>query len=348
VNLSSDIKDLILLNEGLILPGLGGFVTKYHPAEIRRNSNVFDPPSMEIKFDSRMITDNGLLVSRVAKKNKISEEEARSVVIDYVESLKRDLQEKDTASIDEVGILVKDSSGNLTFKALTGQNYRIQSFGLPEVEVPPFAKPPEIPRRTLPPPVFQPVSKKRIRIPLAAVIVALVLLGAGVVYFTGLFDRYLKPLFVRAEPVVMLSEDNADKIVFGQQVTADEDTLATEVNQQLTVISSKEKALRYEEPKKTEPVQPETSVEITETPVILAPVNQSGEFHIIAGSFLIPGNADRQKNALEKKGYTPQIIRKNDDFFYVALQAFDSKETAMAEMRKLRQELDLPLWVMKR
>jgi len=348
VNLSSDIKDLILLNEGLILPGLGGFVTKYHPAEIRRNSNVFDPPSMEIKFDSRMVTDNGLLVSRVAKKNKISEVEARSVVNDYMESLKRDLQEKGTASIDEVGILVKDSNGNLTFKAPAGQNYRIQSFGLPEVEIPPSAKPPEIPRRTLTPPVVQPVSKKRIRIPLAAVIIALVLLGAGVVYFTGLFDRYLKPLFVNAEPVVMLSDENPEKIVFGQPVTAGEDTIASEVNQQLTSISSKEKALYYGEPDKTEQIQPETSVKITETPITLAPVNQSGEFHIIAGSFLIPGNADRQKNALEKKGYTPQIIRKNDDFFYVALQAFDSKETAIAEMRKLRRELDLPLWVMKR
>ena len=194
MNLASDIKDLILLNEGLILPGLGGFVTKYHPAEIRKNSNVFDPPSMEIRFDSRMVTDNGLLVSHVAKKNRISEAAARSVVNEYIEGLKKELLEKGSASIDEVGMMVKDSSGNLNFKSHTGQNYRIQSFGLPEVEVPPSAKPPEIPKRTLPPPVVQPVSKKRMKIPLAAVITALVLLSAGIVYFTGLFDRYLKPL----------------------------------------------------------------------------------------------------------------------------------------------------------
>jgi len=351
VNIAADIKDLILLNEGLILPGLGGFVTKYHQAEIRKNSNVFEPPSMEIRFDSRMITDNGLLISRVARKNNLPEEEARLVVDEFIEGLKKDLQEKGSALIDEVGSIVKDSTGNLTFKALSGQNYRIQSFGLPEVEVPLSAKPQETYRRTLPPPVVQPVIKKRVKIPLAAVIAALIILGAGTVYFTGFFDRYLKPLFVRAEPVVMLHEDNPDKIVFGQQVIPDEDTLAKEVDQQLAKTSSKEKALYYEEPNKTEPIQPIASTEknaITEPPATLPAVVSPGEFHIIAGSFLIPSNADRQKSQLEKKGYSPQIIRKNDDFFYVALQAYDSKETAVVEMRKLSRELNLPLWVMRR
>lgn len=358
MNLAPDIKDLILYHEGLILPGLGGFVTRYHPAEIQKNSNLFNPPSMEIVFDSRMVTDNGLLISRVAKKNNMTEEEARLVVDEYLAGLKKSLQEKDMALIDEVGTLMKDSNGNLAFKPLSGRNYRIQSFGLPEVEIPAPPRPAtEIPRRNLPPPVVQPVAKRRFRIPLAAVIAALVLLGAGLVYFTGFFDHYLKPLFIKAEPVAMISEESPDRIVTAPSDASDDGLVAGDIGQKLAEQSSKEKALYYEEPAKGTETQAESQpavsqgsppVVLTEPAVSAAAQIPGGEFHIIAGSFLIPGNANRQKNQLEKKGYSPCIIRKNDDFFYVALQAYDSRETAMAEMRKLKQELDLPLWVMRR
>ena len=151
---------------------------------------------------------------------------------------------------------------------------------------------------------------------------------------------------------------DSDKIVFGQPVPADEDTLDKEVNQQLTEKTSKEKALYYQESEKTESNQTEIqiagSTPAVATPVVVAqtvpspPVTQTGNYYIVAGSFLKPGNADRQKAELEKKGYSPRIIRKNDDFFYVTLQSFDSKETARVEMRKLARDLDLPLWVMKK
>ena len=79
MNLASDIKELILLNEGVILPGLGGFVVTHHPAEIHKNTHLLQPPSAMVSFDSRMITDNGLLVSHIAQKNKLSEEKARLI-----------------------------------------------------------------------------------------------------------------------------------------------------------------------------------------------------------------------------------------------------------------------------
>ena len=295
-----------------------------------------------------MVTDNGLLISHVARKNQIPIEEARLVVNEYIDSLIMELREKDAVSIDEVGTISKDPVGNLTFEALSDKNYRIQSFGLPAIEIPQSAIPSEIPCRTVPPPLVPVVSKKRKRIPLAAIIISLILIGAGVFYFTGLFDRYLKPLFLSAEPTLMDNSTNDDKIVFGQPVPAEEDTLVMAVDKQLAERSLKGKALYYKEPEKTEQKQPEATAEKAEPAVTLPQAIQTGDFHIVAGSFLIPGNADRQKNTLEKKGYTPRIIQKDDEFFYVSLQAFNSKETAVSEMQKLSRELNLPLWVMKK
>ena len=47
-------------------------------------------------------------------------------------------------------------------------------------------------------------------------------------------DSYLKPLFLTDKPSSLDSMENPDKIVFGQPVTAEEDTSDREINQQLT------------------------------------------------------------------------------------------------------------------
>lgn len=368
VNLASDIKELILLNEGVILPGLGGFYTAYHPAEIQKESNVFQPPSMKIIFDSQMITDNGLLVSHIAQKNKFSEEEARLKVNEYIKELKNELRENGIAFIDDIGTLSNSPEGELTFNAVTDKNFYIQSFGLPPVEIPHSMRSQEVKPRTIPTPVVPVVTREKRKVPFAVLIALLVIVAAGAVYFTGVFDSFFKPLFQKKEPVSMDSLSNMDKIVFGQPVPADEDTLDREVNRQLTEKTSKEKALYYQESEKTGEGQtkiqsrettpavaaPQVTVPANPAPAVVAqkdpspPVTQTGNYYIVAGSFLKSTNANRQKTELEKKGFSPRIIRKNDDFYYVTLLSFDSRETAKAEMSKLARGLDLPLWVMKK
>jgi len=165
LNLASDIKELILLNEGVILPGLGGFVVTHHQAEIHKDTHLLQPPSAMVSFDSRMITDNGLLVSHIAHKNKLSEDTARSTVSEYVDALNKELLEKGSVLIEEVGTLSKISDGDLSFKALADTNYSIQSFGLPSVEVPQTVKIPETKPRTIPSPVVPVIKRKKSVIP---------------------------------------------------------------------------------------------------------------------------------------------------------------------------------------
>jgi cell division protein FtsN len=157
--------------------------------------------------------------------------------------------------------------------------------------------------------------------------------------------------------------ENSEKIVFGQPVSAEEDTSDREINQQLTSNSSKEKALYYQESDKAATEQTQIHAHEVESPVVVSPVTkppvaktpvaspqvvQTGNYFIVAGSFLKSGNANRQKAELEKKGYSPLIVQKNDDFFYVTLQSFDTKEAATAAKKKMAQDLDLSLWVMKK
>jgi hypothetical protein len=351
VNFASDIKELILLHEGVILPGLGGFVTSYHPAEIHKDTHLIQPPSVKVSFDGRMLTDNGLLISHIARRNKFSEEEARVKVNEYIDELKNELDEKGSVSIEEVGVILKAPGGELTFKAVADKNYRLQSFGLPSIEVHNPVKSAEMKPPVIPSPPAPVTKQKRKKLPLAALITFLVLLAAGLVYFTGIFDRYMKSLFLSNKPASADSLGTSNKIVFGQQVPAEKDSLSQEVNQQLTDNTSKEKALYYQEPAKALPEPKKTQIQETRAPAVIPQnatpqVIQSGNFYIVAGSFLKPGNADRQKAELEKKGYNPRIVRKNDNFYYVTLQSYNSKDAALPDMRKMARDLDLPLWVM--
>jgi len=348
VNLALAIKELILLKEGVILPGLGGFVTQYHPAEIQKSSNTFAPPSIELSFDTRMVTDNGLLISHIARKKRLSEEDARKIVSDYVERIKKEIQEKGSVLIEEVGTLSRGTGGNLSFRAASDKNYNVRSFGLPAIEIPAPAKPVENAVKTPVKPPVPVVRQKQRKIPVLPIILAIVVIGTGAIYFTGLFDTYIKPL-LKPSPVASVTKtENQNKIVFGQQV-AEEDSSDAEISRQLSDNSSQEKALLYQEKEteKTPITKPKTEQATTVKPA-MSSATPSAAYYVVAGSFLIPGNAERQKEQLQKKGYSPLIIQKNNEFFYVTLQSFDTEEKAMNEMKQLTSQLHLPLWVLKK
>jgi len=346
-----------LLQEEVILPGFGCFVVRHQPAKIRKNSNVIDPPSCEIFFDINKDKGNDLFVSHIARKQKISEEKAREIVGQYVELLLKDIQEKGYVKLEGIGKISKSVAGGMVFEPVANEKYLLDSFGLTSVEIPsvkksdePYRvvqatdKKPELKVKIKPKP--EP-AKKRKFFPVAAIIVLLLLIGSGIFYFTGLYDKYAKAFFSELT-FLQKKERKEEQIVFGKQVPLGEDTLITSIDKQLSEKSKKEKALHYEESSLGKPLQETIAdVSVAEQSTVKPAYVGEGGFYIISGSFLIPGNADKQKAMLEKKGYSPKIIRKKNEFFYVSLFSYPTKEQAIAEMRKLRRELDLPLWILE-
>ena len=80
-----------------------------------------------------------------------------------------------------------------------------------------------------------------------------------------------------------------DKIVFGQPVTVDDDTIAPEIDQQLAENIIQGKSTLLPGVCKNRTLQTEIPAEKIEPPVTLPSVSPGGEFHIIAGSFPYPG-----------------------------------------------------------
>ena len=66
------IKELLLENETVIIPGFGAFISTYKPAEINKENDTIKPPSKEISFNQNIRNNDGLLVGHVADAQGIS------------------------------------------------------------------------------------------------------------------------------------------------------------------------------------------------------------------------------------------------------------------------------------
>lgn len=345
VNIALLIRELLLHRDKAVVPGFGTFTRHHRPAELSRIAGVLRPPSDEVVFDPAGKSDDGQLVALIARKHRLNQEKAREAVTAFVRDAEEQLGHTGAVDLEDFGRLGKKISGEYSFNPGKELLDRMQVFRLPELEL--RTTPGQSGSRPSPGPVpvvaGPAVSRRRWWIP-AAVIVALAGLAA-LVYFSGL-HRY----FTTPDPVISIAAadtDQTDRLVFGGRDSAETDTLEAQINQEIERRTARQQALRYEE----QTAEPKEDIQRQET--VLAQSTEPPEsaslkpYHIIAGSFKVSQNAERQRVMLEKKGLTPVMLPRRGNFYMVSLGAYDSHEQAVTVMKQLRVQLGQELWVMK-
>lgn len=122
------IKELLLLNDCVIIPEFGGFVSNYKPAIIE--GNQFFPPCKEIAFNNKLISNDGLLINFIADQEGLSYFSAKQKLEDFVEETLLSLEQNRNVYFDGVGYLHYDSRENLQFEPQLKQNLLVESYGL--------------------------------------------------------------------------------------------------------------------------------------------------------------------------------------------------------------------------
>ena len=122
------IKELLLLNDCVIIPEFGGFVANYKPAVVE--GNQFFPPCKEIAFNNKLISNDGLLINFIADQECISYFNAKQKLDDFVEETLLSLEQNRNIYFDGVGYLHYDSRENLQFEPQLKQNLLVESYGL--------------------------------------------------------------------------------------------------------------------------------------------------------------------------------------------------------------------------
>ena len=124
------ISELLFLHDCVIVPGFGGFVGNKKSSSLNEVTNIILPPSKEILFNKNLTTNDGLLISYIANSEQISNEEAKSLIDDFVGEIDSKLIESKTCRIEKIGLFSINSDGNILFLQDSSTNYNIDSFGM--------------------------------------------------------------------------------------------------------------------------------------------------------------------------------------------------------------------------
>ena len=132
--LSKMVKELILDNDRVVLPGLGSFVAEIVPSTFSDKGYTINPPYRRLYFRSK--PDQGdELVKFYAISNNIQMEMADRIITDFVAELKSILHAKKTVVFPGLGRLRATKENNVFFVADEDLDIYPDGFGLEPISL---------------------------------------------------------------------------------------------------------------------------------------------------------------------------------------------------------------------
>ena len=119
-SISLHIEYLLRAHECVILPGIGAFLRSYKAATISDADEVC-APGLQICFNSSIVASDGLLCHSIARREKITFEEAAVYVSKAVEECRAALDVNGELSIGRLGRLMMDAEQRISFLPYTRQ-----------------------------------------------------------------------------------------------------------------------------------------------------------------------------------------------------------------------------------
>ena len=138
IELAKHIEVLLLENDCVIVPGLGGFIAHYTPAMRVAEENIFLPPTRIIGFNPQLKMNDGLLVQSYIAVYGTSSPDATKIVDKDVNELFSALHEEGKADLTNVGELCYSIHDTYDFvpydnKIATPYLYGLDSFEMQEL-----------------------------------------------------------------------------------------------------------------------------------------------------------------------------------------------------------------------
>ena len=124
------ISELLFQNDCVIVPDFGGFVCNDAPSEINEKTNSLTPPSKHILFNVNLKSNDGLLITYIAKKENISQNEAKNEVYKFSNDCNNKLSISKILRLDKIGLFTLSNEKNIFFIQDKSTNYGTDSFGL--------------------------------------------------------------------------------------------------------------------------------------------------------------------------------------------------------------------------
>ena len=140
--LSKMVKELILDDDKVVLPGLGCFVAEIVPAYFSDKGYTINPPYRKLYFRSR--PDEGeALIDFYAKSNDVAYDVAEKIIKDFISELKSVLMAKKVVVFPGLGRLRATKENNIFFIADEDLDIYPEGFGLEPISLKTHQETPE-------------------------------------------------------------------------------------------------------------------------------------------------------------------------------------------------------------
>ncbi len=141
IELQRHIEILLLTNDCVIVPGLGGFMAHHIEARYDEEDKTFVPPLRTLGFNQNLTMNDSLLVQSYIECYDVSYPEALRRIEDEVSELRQHLQAEGSYELNDIGVLSLNNEGNIEFRPCEAGILTPTLYGLGTFEMKPLMEP---------------------------------------------------------------------------------------------------------------------------------------------------------------------------------------------------------------
>lgn len=361
IDLARHIEVLLLENDCVIVPNLGGFVA-HQASAMRTDDRVFVPPTRTIGFNPQLKLNDGLLVQSYMAVYDTNFSDATKIVEEEVAELISTLHNEgkvDLANIGELRYTIYDAYEFIPYsnKITTPYLYGLDSFEMEELSI--LRKPEE---KVLTPVIRERNKSHEIKINRAVWRYAVAVVAAIVLFFglsTPLENTSIeKDNYAQLLPMDVFERMGAKSVVttpieVKQEPKRTVNVVKTPSSQRAVsgVNNSKASAKPFVV-KEVKVVKPVSTVKNQKTDSVLSDKLQSKQistavtvinkqtndnYHIIVAGGIGLKDAETMAEQLKAKGFADAKALNNDGKVRVSIMSFATRAEAMKQLLKLRE-----------
>lgn len=368
--LARHIEVLLLENDCVIVPGLGGFIAHNKAAEFKDSANVFCPPVRTIGFNPQLIINDGLLAQSYMQAYDTDFPDASRKIESVVSQIKDSLYKNGQAELENIGTLYYTMAGVYGFEPYQNAFFSPSLYGLGSFSISPLSelKPvegttvePRIMIETVPSSEEDRKEKAKQRHIIKRMAEHAVGIAAAVILF-----------FVLSVPVENTYLDNSSYASLGAETMLDairSKSMATtsletkDIKQNnatnrrnnvntLRPVAVKSVKVEKAEPKASKEVKALPAVakkEVVKTEAVKAETKGTKEVQksnsaqnkglfVIVSSLQTMQDAEKELAKFKKQGYEEATILTSDNRYRIALYRYTDKAKAYEKINELRKD----------
>ena len=375
IELAQHIEALLLENDCVIVPGLGGFVAHYTPATRVKEENIFLPPTRVIGFNPQLKMNDGLLVQSYMSVYGTSFSDATKLVERKVEELITALHEEGKADLPNIGEVHYTIHNTFDFapydnKISTPYLYGLDIFEMEELAA--IRKPVNEEVASVPAATYKQVGKRIFPVRFnraylanaAAVVIAIVLsffFSAPVENTEVIEENYAKllpdELFEKIEkqslaitPIIVKQNPSTHKPA-GKKAEKQKKTVVPVTVKEVKVgkapVASADVKTKKETPRPAAGnKEAKQNTQPAAQPVVAAPKRP---YHIIVASVGTEQDAKKMAEQLVAKGFSGAKAIIGDGKMRVSIESCGTEVEAYQTLKRIREnETYQSAWVLKK